>query len=145
VCSVDKSYVSSASGYYDGSDRLDDISLRIGLPPAVVSCVLLSRSSWTNRTLNSAKSSNSAGPGSPGQLVKRKDFLVDDEAQNHPTGGGAAFVVDFVSRFQFADELFKPTAAIALFRTYYYRKNADVDEVINTCSKKLQVCQQNKL
>jgi hypothetical protein len=96
VCSVDKSYVSSASGYYDGSDRLDDISLRIGLPPAVVSCVLLSRSSWTNRTLNSAKSSNSAGPGSPGQLVKRKDFLVvDEEAQNHPNRWGCCVCCRF--------------------------------------------------
>lgn len=45
-----------------------------------------------------------------GFLFKRKDFLgVDQMANSHPN------------------------------RTYYYRKHFDLDEVIMTCSKKLQV------
>jgi hypothetical protein len=45
-----------------------------------------------------------------GFLFKRKDFLgVDQLANSHPN------------------------------RTYYYRKHFDLDEVIATCSKKLQV------
>ena len=46
-----------------------------------------------------------------GFLLKRKDFLgVDQLAHSHPN------------------------------RTYYYRKHFDLDEVVATCSKKLQVC-----
>ena len=46
-----------------------------------------------------------------GSLYKRKDFLgVDEEAGSHPN------------------------------RTYYYRKSFDADKVIETCSRKLQVC-----
>ena len=49
----------------------------------------------------------SASPGTP-SLYKRKDFLgVDEDANSHPN------------------------------RTYYFRKNVDVDEVIATCSKRL--------
>lgn len=48
-----------------------------------------------------------------GFLHKRKDFLaVEEEARSHPN------------------------------RTYYYRKNFDSEEIIQTCSKKLQVCLQ---
>lgn len=44
-----------------------------------------------------------------GFLLKRKDFIgVDQEAQSHPN------------------------------RFYYYRKNFDVEEIIDTCSKKLE-------
>jgi len=47
--------------------------------------------------------------GSRGYLLKRKDFIgVDQEAQSHPN------------------------------RFYYYRKNFDVEEIIDTCSKKLE-------
>ena len=47
--------------------------------------------------------------GSRGFLLKRKDFIgVDQEAQSHPN------------------------------RFYYYRKNFDVEEIIDTCSKKLE-------
>ena len=46
-----------------------------------------------------------------GSLVKRKDILgTDRNADSHPN------------------------------RTYYYRKHVDLNEVITTCSKKLQVC-----
>ena len=45
-----------------------------------------------------------------GSLLKRKDYLgVDQNAHSHPN------------------------------RTYYYRKHVDLEEVIKTCSKKLQV------
>jgi hypothetical protein len=45
-----------------------------------------------------------------GFLVKRTDFLgVDEEARIHPN------------------------------RTYYYKKKNDIDEIIDTCTKKLQV------
>lgn len=45
-----------------------------------------------------------------GFLLKRKDFLgVDELAHSHPN------------------------------RTYYYRKNQDLDDIIETCTKKLQV------
>jgi hypothetical protein len=45
-----------------------------------------------------------------GFLLKRKDFLgVDELAHSHPN------------------------------RTYYYRKNNDLDDIIETCSRKLQV------
>ena len=45
-----------------------------------------------------------------GFLAKRKDFLgVDEEARFHPN------------------------------RTYYYRKKNDIDEIIETCTKKLMV------
>ncbi len=45
-----------------------------------------------------------------GLLLKRKDFLgVDEEAGSHPN------------------------------RTYYLKKNADLDHVLATCSKSLEV------
>lgn len=45
-----------------------------------------------------------------GLLLKRKDYLgVDEEAGSHPN------------------------------RTYYYKKNADLDDVLSTCSKSLEV------
>jgi hypothetical protein len=45
-----------------------------------------------------------------GLLLKRKDYLgVDEEAGSHPN------------------------------RTYYYKKNADLDNVLTTCSKSLEV------
>ena len=45
-----------------------------------------------------------------GFLLKRKDFLgVDELAHSHPN------------------------------RTYYYRKHLDLDEIIETCSRKLMV------
>jgi hypothetical protein len=47
---------------------------------------------------------------SKGALLKRKDFLgVDERAHSHPN------------------------------RTYYYRKNQDLDDIIHTCTKKLEV------
>ena len=47
---------------------------------------------------------------SKGFLAKRKDFLgVDEEARVHPN------------------------------RTYYYRKNNDIDEIIDSCTKRLEV------
>ena len=47
---------------------------------------------------------------SKGFLLKRKDFLgVDELAHSHPN------------------------------RTYYYKKNQDLDDIIDTCTKKLQV------
>ena len=47
---------------------------------------------------------------SKGILAKRKDYLgVDQLADSHPN------------------------------RTYYYRKNDDLDDIIETCTKKLQV------
>ncbi len=55
-------------------------------------------------------SSETTGEVEKGFLFKRKDFLgVDQLANSHPN------------------------------RTYYYRKHFDLDEVIATCSKKLQV------
>jgi hypothetical protein len=46
-----------------------------------------------------------------GFLLKRKDFLgVDELAHSHPN------------------------------RTYYYKKIQDLDDIIDTCTKKLQVC-----
>ncbi len=45
-----------------------------------------------------------------GFLLKRKDFLgVDEEARTHPN------------------------------RTYYYRKTSDLQKIIETCTRKLQV------
>ena len=77
-----------------------------------------------------------AGPSfsSPGQLVKRKDFLVvDEEAQNHPNRFYSFFSV----------ELLILSPKLIFLRTYYYRKHADVDEVISTCTKKIQVSNVN--
>lgn len=46
-----------------------------------------------------------------GLLLKRKDFLgVDEEAGSHPN------------------------------RTYYFKKNEDLDNIISTCTKSLNVC-----
>jgi len=48
--------------------------------------------------------------GVKGALLKRKDFLgVDERAHSHPN------------------------------RTYYYRKHQDLDDIIDTCSKKIKV------
>jgi hypothetical protein len=48
--------------------------------------------------------------GFKGSLLKRKDFLgVDEGANSHPN------------------------------RTYYYRKNNDLEDIIHTCTRKLQV------
>ncbi len=48
---------------------------------------------------------------SKGFLAKRKDFLgVDEEARYHPN------------------------------RTYYFRKNNDIEEIIDSCNKRLEVC-----
>ena len=48
--------------------------------------------------------------GVRGALLKRKDFLgVDELAHSHPN------------------------------RTYYYRKNQDLNDIIDTCTKKLEV------
>lgn len=48
--------------------------------------------------------------GTKGSLLKRKDFIgVDHLANSHPN------------------------------RTYYYRKNEDENDIINTCTRKLQV------
>lgn len=45
-----------------------------------------------------------------GKLLKRKDFLgVDEEARTHPN------------------------------RTYYYRKSSDLQKIIETCTRKLEV------
>lgn len=53
---------------------------------------------------------NDDGDGWRGALLKRKDFLgVDEQAGSHPN------------------------------RTYYYRKNEDIDDIIRTCSRKLEV------
>jgi len=64
--------------------------------------------------INSEESNNlenGLNEGTAGHLLKRKDFLgVDEVASYHPN------------------------------RTYYYKKqNLDFDEIIDTCSKKLEV------
>ena len=50
------------------------------------------------------------GENNKGFLFKRKDYLeIDEHAKSHPN------------------------------RTYYYKRYHDLDEVIDTCTKKLQV------
>lgn len=59
---------------------------------------------------SSPKPSTGGDGETKGLLLKRKDFLeVDESAKTHPN------------------------------RTYYFKRNEDIDSIIDTCSKKLQV------